>query len=436
MFFEPQFETIPRPELEKLQYDRLKSTLELTNACVPFYARRFKELGFEPGDLKNLSDLTKLPFTDKEDLNRHFPEGFLACPPSQITRYHASSGTTGQVTIMGFTEADINTWARLMARCFSAAEVTSSDVVNVAYNYGLFTGGLGAHFGADLLGAAILPCSGGASHRQVELMRRLGVTVLCCTPSYALFLAEVAKEDGFDFRDKEVFPLRVGLLGAEPWSDSLKRVIEERLDIKALNLYGLSEVMGPGISIECLEGRNGLHIFEDHFLAEIIDPQTGEVLGPGREGELVLTTLTRQGVPLIRYRTRDITSLIAEPCSCGRTHLKMSRVIGRSDEMLVVRGINVYPSQFEELILSEKTLSPNYQINVDRENDLDTIEIQVEPNPDNFFPPNEETLKETLGTNIKERFGLTARIRVLPFKTVVRGQSKTQRVFDRRRGKF
>ncbi|MDR2442435.1 MAG: phenylacetate--CoA ligase [Deltaproteobacteria bacterium] len=436
MIFEHQFETMTRTELEKLQVDRLKSVLKLAYDRAPFYAKRFREIGFEPQDFKGLDDLIKLPLTEKEDINRHFPEGFLACPPSQLSRFHASSGTTGQLTVMGYTCGDIQNWARLMARCFSAAGVTSADVVNVAYNYGLFTGGLGAHYGAELLGAAILPCSGGASHRQVELMRRLSVSVMCCTPSYALYLAEVAKDDGFDFRDKDTFPLRVGLFGAEPWSDNLKKIIEERLAIKALNLYGLSEVMGPGLSVECLEGQNGLHFFEDHFLAEIIDPQTGATLGPGQLGELVVTTLTREAVPLIRYRTRDITSIFFDPCPCGRTHLRMTRVMGRSDEMLVVRGVNIFPSQFEDLILSEKTLSPNYQITIDRENELDTLEVSVEPNPDNFFPLDEEKLSETLGVKIKEHFGITARLRLLPPKTIVRGQSKTQRVFDRLRGKI
>lgn len=437
MIYDPPFETMPRPELEKLQLDRLKATLRLAADKVPFYRDRFKQVGIDPRDINSLADLVKLPLTIKEELYQGFPENFSAASRSEIIRYHASSGTTGKLTVVGYTKGDLDNWTRLVARSFSAASVTSADVVNVAYNYGLFTGGLGAHYGAEMIGAAVVPCSGGSSHRQLELMRRLNVTVLCCTPSYALYLSEMAREDGMDFRDKEALPLRVGIFGAEPWSDPMRHIIEKKMGISALNLYGLSEIMGPGVSMECLEGREGLHIFEDHFIAEIIDPETGAVLGPGEEGELVLTTLTRESTPLIRYRTRDITSLYADkPCPCGRTHRRMARVMGRSDEMVVVRGVNIFPSRFEELILQHKALSPNYQIHIDREAELDVLEVQVEPNPDYKFPLIEDEVKESLSRLIKDHLGVTARVRLLPLKTVERGQSKTQRVFDRRRGKI
>ena len=436
MIYDPAFETMPRHQLEQLQLERLLAVTRLANERMPFYQRKFKEIGLDPRDVRSLSDLAKLPLTRKEDLSSGYPEGFSAAQPEDIIRYHASSGTTGRLTVVGFTQADLANWTLLMARCFAAAGVAKRDVVNVAFNYGLFTGGLGAHYGAEAIGAAVVPCSAGSTRRQIELMRQLKVTALCCTPSYALYLSEVAKEDGLDFRDKEAFPVWVGLFGAEPWSGALSQAIEKRLGITALDLYGLSEVMGPGVSVECPEGRGGLHIFEDHFLAEIIDPATGEALPPGREGELVLTTLAREGTPLIRYRTRDITSIIDEPCPCGRTHRRMARVSGRSDEMIVVRGVNVFPSQFEELILQSKALGVNYQIHVDRERELDTIEVQVEPDPDYALPIDEDEIKETLGLRIKDRLGVTARVRLLPPKTIERGQSKTQRVFDRRRGKI
>jgi phenylacetate-CoA ligase len=382
--------------------------------------------------VKSLGDLKNLPLTDKDDLDLENPQELLAVPSDGILRFHASSGTKGSITVTGFTKGDIDAWARLVARSFAAASVTADDVINVGFYYGLFTGGLGFHYGAEAMGATVIPSSGGSSRRQISLMRRLKATAICCTPSFALYLSEVAKEDGLDFRDKSVFPLRIGVLGAEPWSATLRDSIEKRLGITALDVYGLSEIMGPGVSAECIEGRRGLHIFEDHFIPEIIDPKTGEVLPAGREGELVLTTLTREGTPLIRYRTRDITSIFEESCPCGRTYRRMAKVMGRSDEMIIVRGINIFPCKFEEFILKFKALSPNYQIQIDRERELDTLEIQVEPNPDYLLPLDEDDLKKSLVTVIKEQLGITARVRLVPPKTVERGQLKTQRVFDMR----
>jgi phenylacetate-CoA ligase len=433
MFFDPKNETLPRPELEKLQLERLKE-LVTKSSRIPFYASRFKELGFQPGDLKSLSDLALLPFTEKDDLRNNYPDGLSAVPKESITRFHASSGTTGKITVIGYTAKDVGIWAELMARSLMASGVTASDVVNVAYGYGLFTGGLGAHYGAELIGAAVLPCSSGSSQRQVRLMRDLKVTALCCTPTYALYLGEVAMDMGLDFRDKQTLPLKTGVFGAEPWSDNMRQTIEDKLGINAMNIYGLSEVMGPGVSIECLESKKGLHIFEDHFLPEIINPVSGQVLEPGQEGELVLTTLTKEGTPLIRYRTRDITSFLKEPCPCGRSHRRMSRVMGRSDDMIIIRGVNVYPSQIESLVLETPGLSPNYQIVVDRKDNLDSIEVQVEPNPETSIENG--ILAKSLSRKIKDYLGIGVLVKIMPLKTFVRGQGKTQRLFDYRNGKI
>ncbi|MDR2387135.1 MAG: phenylacetate--CoA ligase [Deltaproteobacteria bacterium] len=436
MFFDRPNETLSRPELEALQLKRLKSLVTLAYDKIPFYSKKLRDCRFKPDDFKDLSDLSLLPFTDKDDLRNNYPDGLSAVAKDQIVRYHASSGTTGKITVVGYTAKDIETWSALMARCLMATGVDKSDVVDVAYGYGLFTGGLGAHYGAELLGAAVLPCSSGGSHRQIRLMRDLKVTALCCTPTYALYLGELANEMGLDFRDKAQLPLKTGVFGAEPWSEEMRLNIEAKLGINAMNIYGLSEVMGPGISIECLESKVGLHIFEDHFLPEIIDPQSGQVLGPGREGELVLTTLTKQGTPLIRYRTKDITSFIEAPCPCGRTHRRMTRVMGRSDDMVIIRGINVYPSQIESLILEIPALSPNYKILLDRKDNLDTLEIQIEPEASASPGLNEKAIMTKLSRSIKDYLGVGAQVTLLAPKTLTRGQGKTQRVFDLRQGKL
>lgn len=436
MFFDHKNETLSRAELEDHQLKLLKSLVNLAYDQIPFYTNRLKEIGFKPEALKDLHDLSSLPFTDKEDLRNNYPDGLSAVPLERITRYHASSGTTGKITVVGYTANDVRTWATLMARSLMATGVDKTDVVNVAYGYGLFTGGLGAHYGAELLGAAVLPCSSGASHRQIRLMRDLKVTALCCTPTYALYLGEVALEMGLDFRNKDQLPLKTGVLGAEPWSLEMRQTIEDKLAINAMNIYGLSEVMGPGISIECLESKEGLHIFEDHFLPEIIDPQSGRVLGPDEEGELVLTTLTKEGTPLIRYRTGDITSLIKQPCPCGRTHRRMSRVMGRSDDMVIIRGVNVYPSQIESLILEIPAFSHNYRIVLDRKDNMDTLEVQIEPEPNSGLPLDDQDVGTKLSRSIKDYLGITAKVSLLAPKTLTRGQGKTQRVLDLRQGKI
>ena len=439
MIYDLEHETLPREELEALQLRRLQDLCRRVYANVPFYTGKFDALGLKPDQVRSLSDLKNLPFTEKQDLRDNYPYGFFAVPRDNVVRLHASSGTTGRVTVVGYTRRDVDNWADLMARSLSAAGAGRQDMVHVAYGYGLFTGGLGAHYGAERIGATVVPSSSGATRRQVQFMRDLGATVLCCTPSYALHIQETAEEEGIDFRDKEVMRLKIGVFGAEPWSEEMRQTIEGRMGIDAMNIYGLSEVMGPGVSMECVEAKNGLHIFEDHFLAEIIDPASGRPLPPGEEGELVLTTLTKEAVPLLRYRTRDITRLDPTPCRCGRTHWRMSRVMGRSDDMLIIRGVNVYPSQIEAIIVETEGLTPHYQIVVDRVDNLDQIEILVEL-AENFLAGGEikrlQSMTKTLGHRIREFLGVAAEIRLVEPRTLARSEGKAQRVIDKRKEKM
>ncbi len=430
MLYDSKNETLPREELRKLQLSRLQDVCRRVYACVPFYRKRFDELGVRPSDIRSLDDLRRLPLTTKQDLRDQYPYGFFAVPRDNVTRIHASSGTTGQVVVSAYTTRDLEIWGQLMARCFCASGVTSSDIVHVAYGYGLFTGGLGAHDGAQTLGAMVIPASGGATHRQCRLMRDLGATVLACTPSFALHLWEAGQEIGIDFRD---LPLRAGVFGGEPWSRSMRLSMEDKMGLDAHNVYGLSEIMGPGVAIDCLE-HTGLHIWEDHFLAEIIDPKTGEPVPEGEEGELVLTTLTKEGSPLIRYRTRDLTSLDSTPCRCGRTHARLKRFAGRSDDMLIIRGVNVFPQQIESLLMSEQTLAPNYLIIVDRQGTLDTLEVQVEVTDRLFHDQvrKMQELEKRLQKEIKEYCGVTARIRLMEPNSLERSAGKATRVVDRR----
>ena len=361
----------------------------------------------------------------------NFPYGLFAVPRENIVRLHASSGTTGKATVVGYTRRDISNWSDCVARSLAMAGLTARDSIHVAYGYGLFTGGLGAHYGAERLGATAIPVSGGATRRQVQLLRDFSPAGICCTPSFALHLYDAAQEQGIDFR---TLPLRVGVFGAEPWTEEMRRDVEEKLDITALDIYGLSEVMGPGVGMECAESKNGLHIQEDHFLAEIIDPATGEQLPPGSRGELVLTTLTKEGVPLLRYRTRDITGINPKPCRCGRTFLRVNRFTGRTDDMLIIRGVNVYPSQIESILLETEGLSPHYQIIVSREGSLDEMEVQVEISGSNFS----DTIKElqnrerNIQETIKEFLGISARVRLVEPRTIVRSEGKAVRVIDKR----
>ncbi len=431
MIYDVERETLPREELDALQLRRLQNLCERVYANVPHYRKRFDEAGITPSDIKSLNDLKYLPFTEKQDLRNNYPFGLFAVPKDTIVRLHASSGTTGKATVVGYTQRDVNNWAELMARSFMCAGASRQDFIHNAYGYGLFTGGLGAHYGAERLGATVIPVSGGGTKRQVQLMRDFGATVLCSTPSYALVLQEAALEAGIDIR---TLPLKIGIFGAEPWTDEMRADIEEKMGISAVNIYGLSEIMGPGVSMECAVAKDGMHIFEDHFLPEIIDPVTGEQLPHGAMGELVITTLTKEGIPLIRYRTRDITSLNYTPCACGRTHVRMRRVTGRSDDMLIIRGVNVFPSQIESIILETEGASPHYQIIVSRDGNLDQVEIQVEVGEGIFSDEikNLQRIEGRIQKTIKEFLGVSTRVRLVEPRSIERSAGKAKRVFDTR----
>ena len=430
MLYDIKNESMPREELKALQLKRLQDVCRRVYATVPFYRKRFDEAGIKPADVRSLDDLKRLPFTVKQDLRNNYPFGTFAVPRDNIARVHASSGTTGQAVVVGYTQYDLDVWANLMCRCLVASGVKPQDVVHVAYGYGLFTGGLGAHDGATKLGCMVVPASGGATRRQVGLIRDLGATVLACTPSYAMHLWEVGMENGINFRD---LPLRVGVFGGEPWTDAMRQTLEDKLGIDAHNIYGLSEIMGPGCAIDCSE-HDGLHVWEDHFLCEIVDPQTGEPLPEGEQGELVITNLTKQGSPLIRYRTRDLTTLITEPCRCGRTHARISRFAGRSDDMLIIRGVNVFPQQIEELLMKASGLTPNYMIVVDRQGSLDTMEVQVEVTDQLFHDQISrlQVLERGLQKQIKDIFGVTTKVRLMEPHSIERSVGKATRVIDKR----
>ena len=432
MIWDEEFETLPREALEALQLKRLMATAERVYATVPFYKKKFDECGFKPSDIKSLKDLQRLPFTTKLDLRDNYPFGLFAVPMEQVVRIHASSGTTGKQTVVGYTRRDINTWAELMARSLAASGAHKNDIIHNAYGYGLFTGGLGVHYGAEKLGASVIPISGGNSKRQIIIMQDFGSTVLTCTPSYALFLAETAEEMGVDIKKLK---LRVGVFGAEPWSEKMRDEIERKLNIQAIDIYGLSEVIGPGVSIECIEAKKGLHIFEDHFIPEIIDPQTGKVLPYGEKGELVFTTITKEAFPLLRYRTRDISVLYPQPCKCGRTHLRMERVSGRSDDMLIIRGVNVFPSQIESVLMTIKGVEPHYLLIVDRQANLDTLEVHVEVNESVFSDEVKDlqTLGRSIEKEIKDLLGVNAGVKLVEPKTIQRSEGKAQRVIDKRK---
>ncbi len=432
MIYNMEFETLPREALEAIQLRRLKQTVERVYATVPFYRKQFDKAGVKPDDIKTLDDLRRLPFTTKQDLRDNYPFGLFAVPMENVVRIHASSGTTGKPTVVGYTARDIQTWAELMARALSAAGATRGDIIHNAYGYGLFTGGLGVHYGAEKLGASVIPISGGNTKRQIMIMKDFGATVLTCTPSYALHLAEVAMEMGVD---PKTLKLRVGVFGAEPWSEKMREEIEQKLYLTAIDIYGLSEIIGPGVSVECIEAKKGLHIFEDHFIPEIIDPETGENLRPGEVGELVITTITKEAFPVIRYRTRDITYLNPEPCICGRTHIRMGRVTGRSDDMLIIRGVNVFPSQIESVLMEIEEVEPHYQLIVDREGNLDTLTVLVEVGEHAFSDEVRklQELERKIEKNIKEYLGVSAKVKLVEPKTIARSEGKAQRVIDKRK---
>lgn len=429
-YWEPEYETMPREMLEQLQLERLKTVVKRVYRSVPFYREAFRKAGLEPGDVKSLEDLKKMPFTTKQDLRDNYPFGLFSVPRSEIIRLHASSGTTGKPSVVGYTRRDIENWADLVARCLVMAGGSRNDVVQNAYGYGLFTGGLGLHFGAERLGATVVPVSGGNTARQLMLMKDFGTTILTCTPSYALYLAEEGESAGIDFKK---LPLKAGIFGAEPWSEEMRSQLEARLDITALDIYGLSEVMGPGVSMEC-PAKQGAHIFEDHFIAEVIDPDTGEQLPYGQQGELVITTITKEAMPVIRYRTRDITSLYPEKCACGRTHLRMQKVTGRTDDMLIIRGVNVFPSQVESVLLEFGETEPHYLLVVDRRGELDDLEIWVELSEKMFSDKVKslETLEGKIRHKILSVLNINARIKFVEPRTIPRSEGKAKRVLDKR----
>jgi len=430
IYWEEQVETMPREELRKLQTQRLKNTLINVYENVKFYKKRLDDCGVNPYKFDNLDDIEKIPFTRKEDLRDNYPFGLFARQMSDIVRIHSSSGTTGNPTVVSYTKNDIALWGNLIARDLYGAGVRKNDIIQNSYGYGLFTGGLGLHYGAELLGATVIPVSGGLTERQIKIMKDYGSTVLCCTPSYALHIAEVGRENGLDFKD---MPLRVGIFGAEPWTEQMRSEIETRLDILAIDIYGLSEIIGPGVSCECTE-KKGLHVAEDHFYVEIVDPATGKQIEDGKQGEIVFTSLTKEAMPLIRYRTRDLSVLNTGKCECGRTHGRMKKPMGRTDDMLIIRGVNVFPSQIEEVLMKVKEIEPHYLIVVDRVNYMDTIELWVEVSEDVFAERinDLENFESMIESKLYAMIGIQIDVKLKEPKTIMRSEGKAKRVWDKR----
>jgi len=430
-YWNPTFECMPREELKKVQTERLIETVKRVYHNVPFYRNKMQKIGLEPCDIKSLDDLKKLPFTYKQDLRDNYPYGLFAAPMSEIVRIHASSGTTGKQTVVGYTRRDLDTWAEVMARTLVNAGADKDSFVQVAYGYGLFTGGLGVHYGVERIGATVIPVSGGNTKRQIQIMKDFGTTILACTPSYALYLAEEMEEMGVSKND---IRLKAGIFGAEPWSEKMRNEIEERFGITAIDIYGLSEIIGPGVASEC-KCKCGLHVQEDHFIPEIIDPDTEEVLPPGSTGELVFSTVTKEGLPLLRYRTRDISSLNYEKCECGRTTVRMSKVSGRTDDMIIVRGVNVFPSQIESVLLNMGETAPHYLLVVDRVGSLDTLDVLVEMNQKMFSDEVKhiEDVEHRLKKEIEDTLGISARVKLVEPKSIERSEGKAKRVIDKRK---
>lgn len=420
-----------RNELSKVQSERLIETVERVYFNVPYYRHKMQEAGLGPESIRTIGDLGRLPYTTKQDLRDNYPFGLFAVPMSEIVRIHASSGTTGKSTVVGYTRNDISTWSEVMARTLTSAGANRNDFIQIAYGYGLFTGGLGLHYGGEKIGASVIPISGGNTMRQIQIMHDFGSTMLACTPSYALYLAEAIQESGIS---REEFKLKAGVFGAEPWTENMRREIENKLKIKAIDIYGLSEVIGPGVASECLF-QEGLHINEDHFYPEIIDPETLRVLPEGSVGELVFTTLTKEGLPLIRYRTRDLTRLTREKCKCGRTMVRMEKCLGRSDDMLIIRGVNLFPSQVESVLLEMSEIKPHYLLIVDRLNNLDTLELKVEVDEAFFLDKISqlETLRKKIQDNLESSLGLGIKVTLVEPKMIERSEGKSQRVIDKRK---
>lgn len=431
MMWNEAIETMPREEMQKLQNIRLKRTVEHAYHNTPFYRKRMQELGLTPDDIQTIDDIKKLPFTVKQDLRDNYPFGLMAVPMSQIVRLHASSGTTGKPIVVGYTRKDLSIWSEVVARCLYSFGVSKQDLVQVSYGYGLFTGGLGLHAGVEYLGGTVIPISSGNTKKQIQLMHDFGAKVLACTPSYALYLAEAIKDSGIP---QEEFNLKIGIFGAEPWTVNMRQEIENSLNIKAYDIYGLTEMCGPGVGCECQQ-QDGTHLWEDHFFPEIIDPVTLEPLPAGEKGELVFTTLTKEGMPMIRYRTRDLTSLSYESCACGRTAVKMGRILGRSDDMMIIRGVNVFPSQVESVILEMEEFEPHYLITVDRINNTDTFEVQVEIK-DTYLSDGMNKmieLRKKITNRLQSVIGLQPTVKIVEPRSIERSTGKAKRVIDNRK---
>ena len=431
MIWNEKIECASRDSMSQIQSERLITTVKRVYHNVPYYRKKMQEIGLVPEDIRSIEDLSKLPFTNKSDLRDSYPFGSFAVSMSEIVRVHASSGTTGKPTVVGYTRNDIAMWAENVTRSLCMAGVTKHDLVQVAYGYGLFTGGLGLHYGTENLGASVIPISGGNTQKQIQLLQDFGSTAICCTPSYVLHIAEVLEEMKID---PSTLKLRVGVFGAEPWSESMRKDIEKKLKIKAIDIYGLSEIMGPGVSCEC-EHQVGMHINEDHFIPEIINPETLEPVVPGEIGDLVFSTITKEGIPLLRYRTRDLTRLIYDKCECGRTLVRMEKCKGRSDDMLIIRGVNVFPSQIESVLLEMSETEPHYLLIVEREGNLDTLKVQVEVQEQFFSDEIKElqNLSRKIKHNIESTLGISVTVQLVEPKTIERSAGKAKRVIDNRK---
>jgi phenylacetate-CoA ligase len=430
MIFNRQFETMSRTALKELQSKQLSNLIRRVYKNNAFYRDKMDASHVKPADIKSIKDIVKLPFITKDEMRDVYPYGLLSCDINSIVEIHTSSGTTGKPVVDAYTKKDIGIWSEVMARTLAAGGTTPADRVQNAYGYGLFTGGLGVHYGARKIGAMIIPISGGNTKRQLQIMRDFGTTILTCTPSYSLYLAEAGKEEGIDF---STLPLKAGLFGAEPWSENMRRDIEAKLHLKAIDIYGLTEIIGPGVASEC-EKQNMLHVFEDHFYPEIIDPKTGKVLPDGEKGELVFTTLTKEGTPVVRYRTRDITYLDHTKCGCGRTSVRMHRILGRTDDMLIIRGVNVFPSQIEEVLLRIEGVEPHYQLIVERHDNLDYLEVQVELN-EAAFSDEIKTLEhreKMIEKELHEALLINTKVKLVEPKTIARSEGKAKRIIDKR----
>lgn len=431
MIWNETIECMDREEMRKLQGIRLKRMVERVYRNTPFYRKRMQEMGLTPDDIRTIDDIVKLPFTVKQDLRDNYPFDLMASPMSDIVRLHASSGTTGKPIVVGYTRKDLSIWNEVVARCLTAVGVTNQDMIQVAYGYGLFTGGLGLHGGVENIGGTVIPMSSGNTQKQIQLMHDFGSKVLACTPSYALFLAEALKDSGIP---REELQLKTGIFGAEPWTENMRKEIEEALGIKAYDIYGLTEIIGPGVGGEC-ECQDGTHLWEDHFFPEIVDPVTLQPVAHGEQGELVFTTITKEGMPMIRYRTRDLTSLNYERCACGRTSVRMDRILGRSDDMLIIRGVNVFPSQVESVILELPEFEPHYLIIVDRVNNTDTFQVQVEVRPEFYSDEVNKLieLKKKIASRMQSVIGLQPEVKLVEPRSIERSMGKAKRVIDNRK---